>query len=254
MRRSVRRCSAVNLDQGISPRAVSRAADAPAADDETGRLLRMMAEVDGSSDVQTTLEHIIITARDNVEQATGASITVRHADGTLETVAATDDDVRALDALQYELGEGPCYEAVTDGHVSVSSQLGADPRWPRFGPQAVQRGFRSQMGVRMSHRRGAVTAMNLYAETAGAFTAGDEMLAIFAHHAGVVLDRADQLESMGRALDSREEIGRAVGVVMERYQLSEGRAFEYLVRVSNHSNTKVRAVAAQLLAEIERAT
>lgn len=213
----------------------------------TQRLLRMTSAVDEPSDVDDLLHAVAQTARDNIAGAAGASITIRRPDDTLETLAATSEILRRLDVLQYELHEGPCFEAVTDERAVVSPHVGRDPRWPRFGPAAVALGFRSQMGVRMRQQHGAVHAINLYAAEAGAFREADDLLVLFASHAGTILDRAQQLESLGRALDSREEIGRAVGVIMERYGLDSHKAFGYLVRLSNESNTKLKDIAAGIL-------
>ena len=50
------------------------------------------------------------------------------------------------------------------------------------------------------------------------------------------------------AIETRTVIGQAIGIVMERYDLDEDRAFSVLRRISSHENTKLRDVAAQLVA------
>jgi AmiR/NasT family two-component response regulator len=51
------------------------------------------------------------------------------------------------------------------------------------------------------------------------------------------------------ALQTRELIGQGIGIVMERYGLRADRAFDYLSRVSQSSNTKLRDVAADLVGQ-----
>ncbi len=49
---------------------------------------------------------------------------------------------------------------------------------------------------------------------------------------------------------SCQTVARAIGIVMERFQLNEERAFHYLVRVSQTSNVKLRHVALELVQEV----
>ena len=46
---------------------------------------------------------------------------------------------------------------------------------------------------------------------------------------------------------SRQLIGQAVGIVMERYSVDEARAFGFLTRLSNDQNLKLRLVAERLV-------
>jgi AmiR/NasT family two-component response regulator len=50
---------------------------------------------------------------------------------------------------------------------------------------------------------------------------------------------------------TRQAVGRAVGIVMERYGLNEQRAFAFLARVSQTRNVKLRQVAAEMVADAE---
>lgn len=70
---------------------------------------------------------------------------------------------------------------------------------------------------------------------------------IFAVHAAVAMDKARTVTSLSNALASRQIIGEAVGIVMHTYTIDETAAFNYLVRVSQTTNTKVRDVAAHVV-------
>jgi AmiR/NasT family two-component response regulator len=58
---------------------------------------------------------------------------------------------------------------------------------------------------------------------------------------------AKQEQTLTEALATRNLIGQAVGIVMERYQLDSDRAFAFLVRLSQSANKKLRTVAATLV-------
>jgi hypothetical protein len=179
-----------------------------------------------------------------------ASITVRHADGHLETAAPTDDLLLGLDAAQYELREGPCYEAATDATYVTSPHLAADERFPRYAALAVKAGVRAQAGIRLfeTPRPSAQGALNLYSRDVGSFTDLSVIGQLFAHQSAMALDYAREIDNLQEAIKTRQLIGRAVGIAMERYALNEERAFAFLARVSQTRNVKLRVVAEELVA------
>jgi GAF domain-containing protein len=193
-----------------------------------------------------SLERIVRVAADTIPSTDLASITLHHPDGRLETLAATAPAAREADQLQYTLREGPCYDAVTSEVSTYTDDLAHSDRWPRFGPEAAQLGLASQAAVRLVDHDGTTTGLNLYSRTRGAFR--DEGLPeLFASHARVALGYATQLQTLQGAIGTRETIGKAIGIVMERYGLSSERAFEFLIRMSQNSNIKLRDIAATIV-------
>src|SRR3954471_3797697 len=77
-------------------------------------------------DLDETLRAITVAAVEVLPEVEFASITVRHADGRLQTSAPTDEVLRVVDAAQYVLREGPCYETVTDAVHVTAPRLGRD--------------------------------------------------------------------------------------------------------------------------------
>ena len=184
-----------------------------------------------------------------------ASISSRRADGTLETLAETEPLIRDLDARQYALREGPCYSTATDQSLTVTFDLGRDPRWPNYGPIAADAGIHAQLAVLLTTVNGNRTALNLYATTPHEFDQESiETAEVFASHASVAMGFVHTLKNLGQAIGSRQTIGQAVGIVMERYQIDEGRAFDFLVRTSQHSNVKLRDVAADIVTGLSSRT
>ena len=166
----------------------------------------------------------------------------------IETRAFTGDLVLRLDEIQYDLREGPCSAALqgTDA-ISVSS-LRHEHRWPRYVPQAQAVGVRSQMAVKLYLDRGTLGGINFYSTISDDVTPDAQALArLFATHAAVALGHAHELETLNEALQTRKVIGEAIGILMERHELNEDRAFAFLVRASSHANIKLRAVAQELV-------
>ena len=62
----------------------------------------------------------------------------------------------------------------------------------------------------------------------------------------VALNR--QIEQLERALESRDVIGQAKGILMERFRITADEAFDRLRMTSQHTNRKVNAVAGELAA------
>ena len=165
----------------------------------------------------------------------------------MTTSAPTDPLTIQLDALQYELREGPCYDAVTEANVTYAADIGQDLRWPHFGPRAAALGVRSQMAIRLHADARTRTGLNLYSRQQAAFEEPDDVISLFASHARVALGYAKEVDNLTAAVFSRKLIGQAIGIVQERYQMSEERAFEFLVRVSQTSNIKLRVVAQEIV-------
>lgn len=223
--------------------------------DTDARLLdvsRRLSRTLGPGDLDQTLERITAAAVEVLPDVDYASITVKHADGRLETFAPTDDLLCDIDAAQYDLQEGPCYEsAVETVHVSAP-HLADDLRFPRYAPVAIAAGIEAQAGIRLFDTRASTGALNLYSTRAGAFEDLGAVGELFTHQAATALAYAEQVSQLQEAVRTRQLIGQAIGVLMERFDLDEARAFGFLTRLSQDSNIKLRLVAERLLEETRK--
>ena len=93
-------------------------------------------------------------------------------------------------------------------------------------------------------------ALNLYSRDRQAFNGSLEVAELFAVQAALVLGFSRTIQKLDNALGSRTVIGQAVGIVMERYGVDQTKAFEYLTRLSQNSNTKLRTVADNLVNQV----
>jgi hypothetical protein len=213
---------------------------------------RRLSEALAPGDLDATLESITRAAVEVVPDVAFASITVKHSDGTLATSAPTDSSILALDAAQYKFQEGPCYEAATETVHVTSPYLADDDRFPRYGPVAVSAGIRAQAGIRLFDGPDSNGALNLYSLQPGSFADLDMLGQLFVHHSAVALAYARQVTQLQEAVKTRQLIGQAVGVTMERFGLDDARAFAFLTRMSQDNNIKLRVIAERLLDEVNQ--
>ncbi|PWD52033.1 antitermination regulator [Serinibacter arcticus] len=196
-----------------------------------------------------TVNRIISSAIEYVDDATHAGLTVQ-LHGSFISLASSSPTAAQADDLQYELGEGPTVDAFGCETWYRSGDLGQDERWPRWGPRAAALGLNSAVSLHFTLAGKPVAALTLYSSARDAFdnTAKLDLAALYASHAGIALNQARLLDSFEQALASRHIIGQAQGIVMERFGVDAEHAFAAIHRISVNSNTKVRIVAAQIVA------
>jgi hypothetical protein len=182
-------------------------------------------------------------------------ITLRGPRRRLESACATDERAEISDALQRELGEGPCMEAAHDvQQMYVVSDVRTDERWPRWGPRAGELGIRGMVSVKLSsetisEEHAPLGALNMYSGVIGWFRpAIVEVARIYAVHCANAVAQARQIGGLQRAVESRHQIGVAQGILMQRYGLDVDTAFDVLQRYSTTTNIKLRDVAAEVVA------
>ncbi|WP_109473379.1 ANTAR domain-containing protein [Ornithinimicrobium cavernae] len=205
-------------------------------------------EINASHDLEATLDSIVHTAVGALPGMDHAGISVAHRNGKVETRAGTGQLVWELDALQYALREGPCAHAIDIEPVTVANKLRHDQRWPNYVPRAVRMGVRAQIGLRLYVEEKTLGGLNLYSVEADTIDPDEVHTAeLFASHAALALGRARRESELSEAIGTRKVIGQAIGMVMERYEIDEDRAFQFLVRVSTTSNVKLRDIAQEII-------
>jgi transcriptional regulator with GAF, ATPase, and Fis domain len=199
-------------------------------------------------DVQHTLQKICDLAVETIDGCDHAGISFLKGK-KVETPAATDDVPRKVDAIQYEVGEGPCLDAIRDHEVFETGDLGQERRWPHFAARAQREtGITSMLCFRLFVAGDTLGALNLQSKTADAF--GEESRTVglvFAAHAAVALSTAIHGEQMEEALRSRDLIGQAKGILMAREGITADQAFDMLRRASQRLNVKLRDVAGSIV-------
>ncbi|MFC7726557.1 ANTAR domain-containing protein [Nocardioides sp. GCM10028917] len=174
--------------------------------------------------------------------------------GKVRTPAGTNERLRELDESQFEIGQGPCRDAIRTHATVVVHDLATDPRWPSWGRAMVSElGIRSSLSFRLFTRPDRTWgALNVYSTEKDGFSDEDVVQGqTIAALAAVALARSINDEQLASALETRTTIGQAIGIVMERYELDADHAFSVLRRISSQDNLKLRDLAAQVVATRE---
>ena len=195
-----------------------------------------------------TAARIVAAAMHTVPGCNHAGISVVHRHGRIDTTAASDDVAAAVDAIQYELGQGPCLETIRDHESYVICDLTTEDRWPSFSRRVVEEtGVRSLLSFRLFVGDDTLGALNLYSRQVNAFDQDARAVgAILAAHAAVAMSTVrerERAEHLARAVESNREIGMAMGVVMASGLQTPEQAFDMLRRASQRLNVKLRDIA-----------
>jgi GAF domain-containing protein len=165
-----------------------------------------------------------------------------------ESVASTSPLPVRVDSLQQDFREGPCVDAAVGEPLVRSDDLEADPRWPRFGESAAALGVRSVLSFQLYTYGTGRAALNLFGLERNAFTMEAEAIAgMIATHAATALIAHNRERQFQSALASRDTIGQAKGMIMERFAINAVRAFELLVKTSQASNKPVAELAKEIV-------
>ena len=214
------------------------------------RIAEYLYEAESTEEVLARISRAAVAT---VAGSGAASVTVLEA-GSYRTTGSTAQAATEIDQAQYDADEGPCLDAVNSPMVAAPSY--PDERWPRLGTAPPDHGMQSSISYQLkwSKRDGAppgAGSLNIYGLTPDAF--GEDAMeigAILAAHASLAaravgertsLEQLDQ--HLEEALLSRDIIGQAKGILMERLKTTPDKAFEILKDSSQRLNLKLREIA-----------
>ena len=126
--------------------------------------------------------------------------------------------------------------------------MASETRWPEFARRASQAGAASMLSIQLYVEGDNLGALNLYGRAPNAFDDESEQVGLlFASHAAVAYAGVRKEAQLANAVASRDLIGQAKGILMERYKISPERAFLVLTRVSQNTNRKLNDIATELV-------
>ncbi|GAA4397875.1 GAF and ANTAR domain-containing protein [Tsukamurella soli] len=211
-----------------------------------GEIARRLREQSASS--ESLLSAMLRFAAEQVPGADDAGVILVDAMGQLSSPGAPDDVVLRIARIQQELGEGPCVHASFESTTIEVPDTGDEPRWPRFAAAAREAGVGSMLSLCLYVQNDTYGTLNLLARAPHSFTAESASIgSLFAVHAAVAFSAVREKEQIRAALTTRDIIGQAKGMIMERYKLDADGAFRLLARLSQDSNTKLAEVALQVI-------
>jgi hypothetical protein len=201
---------------------------------------KVRAEDDADQMIGDVLQ-LAVALVPGAESASASSVD----DGTVHCLASTDPVAVACDRAQAVAGEGPAFDVLIGPAGTVHcGDLAGDTRWPEFVPPALECGVRSVLACVLPITRNVHGVLSVYAGKPDAF---DEVavlvLPVFAARLSIALAYSDKLRNLQRAIDTRQLIGQACGILMERHRWTADQAFAELVTVSQRHHLKLRELA-----------
>ncbi|MFI6762666.1 GAF and ANTAR domain-containing protein [Micromonospora sp. NPDC050417] len=216
------------------------------ADSLANRMTAWARSLASEPDPAALLAHVAAMTLAEVPGAHDVGVAVFDSSG-LSTKASVGVLALRMDTAQRAVHEGPCLDAATRKSVR-SGDLTFDPRWPRLAPHAAEVGVRSALALSLFVTSRPLGVLSIYATTAGAFGQIAEAIgSVLAAHAAVAIAAMTIQVELRTALESRDLIGQAKGVLMERCGVSAEEAFHWLTVTSQRSNIKLRDVARELM-------
>ena len=176
-----------------------------------------------------------------------AALVVPDGPGRLAARAASGEKSLQMVDLQNRLGEGPGLDAVSRPEPVEVADLDAESRWPSFTPAARELGVRSLLSIPLVAGTRILGSLSLAAGRPHAFDGESQAMAsLFAAHATIALSGQEWQRNLITALGSRDVIGQAKGILMERFRITPDAAFALLVKASQRTHTKLRTVSEEL--------
>lgn len=184
--------------------------------------------------------------------ASAAGVMLAGPDGQLRLIASSSEVMRVLEVFELQAEEGPCLDAFRSGRRVEHEVLraGSGP-WPRFGPAALEAGFRTVFALPLRIRDVTIGALNLFRVEDTPMDEADVSIArAFADLATIVVlqqraaAEAQRVnEQLAQALTSRILIEQAKGVIFERVNVDVAEAFAMLRAYSHQHGTPLTEVA-----------
>lgn len=224
-----------------------------------GELTTALAHVQGmllsEQDAVTAVEQLALVARDLVSGSVGAGASLIDASGRRTSTGTTDRVAAAADALQYELGEGPCLSAWATVAVQRIDDTATETRWGTWCAAVQGLGVRSALSAPMVFHGECLGALKVYSTAVEQFgTADEHRLVLLGGAAATLLSVAQDRDAPQRlsaglstALAGRRAVEAATGMLMERFGLDHGTARRRLMAVSHQRHTPLVELAGQVL-------
>ncbi len=204
---------------------------------------------------EEVFQHLVDLAPAVVAGCDHASLMLSGKEG-YTTAASSDEVAQTVDALEREVGEGPCVDAIEEEPGQIDADLAQHSSWPRLaGRVLAETPVRGMAGFRIMVEGRKVGALNLFSDTPDAILAGADEAAVLAAFASVALRAvADQerVDSLLLGLESNREVGKAIGLLMSAHGIGSEEAFELLRKASNDMNIKLKDVAREVVDNAER--
>lgn len=212
-----------------------------------GGFAELMQALSSAKDETSRLQLALDSAVRLVDHCKHAGYTINEKSG-ITTRLGSDDLVKRANELQFEIGEGPCLEVSREQVTLVCRDLTQERRYPSWASRVqAELGVGSMMSVLVYHDEKSYGCLSFYADLGETFEADEIAVAeAISAHLAVVMTAGREIDHLSMALRNRLAIGRAEGIIMERLDITAEQAFDYLRRVSSHTNRKLVVIATEI--------
>ena len=197
--------------------------------------------------LDAVLDEVTTAAVELIPGVATAGILLVKKGGDFESLATTSELPHRLDILQMTFGEGPCVRAALADTVVRTNDFRTETRWPKYAPTVADIGVLSGMSFKLYTGDRTAGALNLFGFEPVEWDSDAESLGmILAAHAAAAVMATLEEQQLKAALLSRDRIGQAKGIIMERFGVDDVRAFQMLRQLSQEQNVKLIDVAARV--------
>ena len=211
-------------------------------------LASLARELADSGSLDETLQRVVDRAEEYLDACDGVSMMLIRSGRFISSPAYSSRVAYDSDLAQYSTGEGPCLGAIAEHKTIVIDDLEQEQRWPRYRERALQLGVRSMLSLQLFVSGETLGALDMYSKKPHAFDRRSVALGqVFASHASVAMKAAIEAAGLEQALESRDLIGQAKGIIMEGEQVTAGQALERLRELSTAREASIRKVAQQVV-------
>lgn len=219
----------------------------PSGTDLAARMADLARATSDAWSTTDILDSVTATAVELIPGVDTAGILLIHGSAH-ESISGTAEIPKHLDDLQMSLGEGPCMQAALDDTEVVTDDFRSEARWPRYSPAVLDIGVLSGLSFKMFTADRTAGALNLFGFQPRAWTDDDLAIGgVLAAHATAAVLAHQHVDHLRAALRSRDQIGQAKGIIMERYGVDDLRAFEMMREISQTTNAKLFDVARKVI-------
>lgn len=234
---------------------------APLSSEHLDELTAALADLTGALEAEPgeveILGAVCAEAVRAVPGADLASITAIR-DGEPETAASTDERAGEIDRVQYVASEGPCLRAIETGEIARLPLATAGAAWPEFTEHARSLGVGSYLAAPLRVDDGLAGALNLFGFGDHGFAETDSrLLELYTTIVSFGLrttrryhQARQRVADLEQAMLSRAVIEQAKGILMAVHRISADEAMKRLIAQSQHTNVKLREVAARFVTDL----
>jgi GAF domain-containing protein len=199
-------------------------------------------------DIDDVLSGVTAATVELLTGADTAGVLLVSKGGTFESLSGTSELIYEVDRLQEKHNAGPCVEAAINELVVRTEDFETETRWPQYSREVCKLGVRSSISFKLYTGDRTAGALNVFSRRPNSFDADSEVIgSILAAHAAAAILASRESQQLQAALLSRDLIGQAKGMLMERFQVDAVGAFEMLRKLSQQMNVRLAEIARRIV-------